>query len=279
MAIRETAADDTFIPLSAEVIEIQVYVEQPFQARQSVGYNAEFLAAYQPNRTFYLDKSTRSRLQELGRFQDEIQPAGTYAGKLYHRLLIDLTWNSSRLEGNTYSLLETGRLLHTGQSAEGKDARETQMILNHKTAIDLLEEASDEVAFNRYTICNLHALLADNLLPDISACGRLRDLFVWAYERSCGRYSTVRQLLGEPDPFHMRYRKLMVKSVSEVVRSRLDKGQAAARIKAFSLGWVPVADQPRFIEVVETELLSLHEGNIARYRLRPLEFHDWQQCW
>ena len=95
----------------------------------------------------------------------------------------------------------------------------------------------------------------------------LRDLFVWAYERSCGRYSTVRQLLGEPDPFRMRYRELMVKSVSEVVRSRLDKGQAAARIKAFSLGWVPVADQPRFIEVVETELLNLHEGNIARYRV------------
>ena len=68
-------------------------------------------------------------------------------------------------------------------------------------------------------------------------------------------------------------------AISEVVRSRLDKGQAAARIKAFSLGWVPVADQPRFIEVVETELLSLHEGNIARYRLRPVEFHDWQQYW
>ena len=107
----------------------------------------------------------------------------------------------------------------------------------------------------------------------------LRDLFIWAYERSCRRYSTVRQLLGEPDPFRMRYRELMVKSVSEVVRSRLDKGQAAARIKAFSLGWVPVADQPRFIEVVETELLSLHEGNIARYRVRPAEFHGWQQYW
>ena len=93
----------------------------------------------------------------------------------------------------------------------------------------------------------------------------MRDLFVWAYERSCGRYSTMRQLLGEPDPFRMR--------------SRLDKGQAAARIKAFSLAWVPVADQQRFIEVVETELLNLHEGNIARYRVRPAEFHGWQQYW
>ena len=68
--------------------------------------------------------------------------------------------------------------------------------------------------------------------------------------------TTVRQLLGEPDPIRMRYRELMVKSVSEVVRSRLDKGQAVARIKAFSLARVPVADRQRFIEVVETELLN-----------------------
>ena len=107
----------------------------------------------------------------------------------------------------------------------------------------------------------------------------LCDLFVWAYERSCRRYSTVRQVLGEPDPFRMRYRELILKSVSEVVRSRLDKGQATARIKAFSLVQVPVADQQRFIEAVETELLSLHEGNMARYRLRPAEFQDWQQQW
>ena len=60
-----------------------------------------------------------------------------------------------------------------------------------------------------------------------------------------------------------------------MVRSRLDKGQAAARIKAFSLAWVPVADQQRFIEVVKIELLNLHEGNIARYRVRPVEFHGW----
>ena len=52
------------------------------------------------------------------------------------------------------------------------------MILNHKAAIDLLVEAADEIAFNRYTICNLHALLAENLLPDLSACGRLRAITV-----------------------------------------------------------------------------------------------------
>jgi len=46
-------------------------------------------------------------LLELGRSLDGERPAGTYARQILSRLLIDLSWNSSRLEGNTYSLLET----------------------------------------------------------------------------------------------------------------------------------------------------------------------------
>ena len=76
----------------------------------------------------------------------------------------------------------------------------------------------------------------------------LRDLFVWAYERSCRRYSTARRLPGAPDLFRMQYREPIRKLVSNVVHARMNKGRAAARIKAFALGWVPVDDQPRFIE-------------------------------
>jgi hypothetical protein len=42
---------------------------------------------------------------------------------------------------------------------------------------------------------------------------------------------------------------------------------------------VPNGGKARFIEVTETQLMSLHEGNIARYRLRPSEFHAWQVGW
>ena len=102
-------------------------------------------------------------------------PAGTFGRQLLNRLLIDLSWNSSRLEGNTYSLLETERLLELGEAAEGKDASEAQMILNHKAAIELVVEQASETGFNRYTMLNLHALLSDNLL-DPQACGRLRRI-------------------------------------------------------------------------------------------------------
>ena len=91
-----------------------------------------------------------------------------------NRLLIDLSWASSRLEGNTYSRLDTERLIEFGQAAEGKDALETQMILNHKAAIELLVNEVDLVDFTPYTILSLHAVLSDGLLADRSACGRIR---------------------------------------------------------------------------------------------------------
>lgn len=98
--------------------------------------------------------------------------------RLAHRLLIDLSWNSSRLEGNTYSLLETERLISAGEAASGKDALEAQMILNHKEAIEFLIDSAGEIGFNRYTLLNLHALLSDNLLDDPTASGRLRSIAV-----------------------------------------------------------------------------------------------------
>ena len=114
----------------------------------------------------------------MGRTPDSEKPAGTYARHILDRLLVDLSWASSQLEGNTYSLLDTKRLIEHGQAAEGKDAAETQMILNHKAAIEFLVDSADDLAFNRQTILNLHALLSDNLLPDPGAGGRLRRIGV-----------------------------------------------------------------------------------------------------
>ena len=92
---------------------------------------------------------TRTRLRELGETPSAERPAGTYARDVLGRLLIDLSWASSYLEGNTYSLLETERLISFGQAAEGKDALETQMILNHKQAFEFLVESADDIGFNR----------------------------------------------------------------------------------------------------------------------------------
>ena len=161
-------------PLSEAGAEILDYVRRPVAARQPVGYDPDFLFSYQPNDSFYLSEDERMQLRDAGRASAGEQPAGTYAKQILNRLLIDLSWNSSRLEGNTYSLLDTLRLIEAGEAAEGKDRRDAQMILNHKTAIEFLVDAAEDVGFDRYTILNLHAALADNLLSDPDAPGRLR---------------------------------------------------------------------------------------------------------
>ena len=107
----------------------------------------------------------------------------------------------------------------------------------------------------------------------------LRDVFVWAYKRSCARYSAVRQSLGEPDPFRMQYREQITQAVAEVVRKKMSKPQAVSHLQGFASQRVKAADRKRFIEVVENQLLSLHEGNMARYRLRSGEFGRWRETW
>jgi len=258
------------------------------------------------------------------------------------------------------------------------------MILNHKDAIEFLIANADDIGFNRYTILNLHALLANNLLADPAAFGRLRhiivgidgsafhplevpglidecfdqllataaaindpfeqaffvmvqlpylqpfddvnkrvsrlaanmpmiranlaplsftdvpgdlytratlgvyerndvtllrDVFLWAYERSAARYAAVRQSLGEPDPFRLRYRERLRDIVRDVLRGPMDRKTARAHLAATARDDIPAADQEQFIEVAETELLGLHEGNFARYQVRPSEFAAWRLIW
>jgi len=150
------------------------YVRQPIFQRTPVGYNFNWLEQYQPNRTFYLSSDHREKMLQEGRRGIDKNPAGTYARKIYNRLLIDLSYNSSRLEGNTYSWLDTERLILEGKSAEGKLDAEKIMILNHKEAIRHLVESAAKITIDFNEICTLHFLLADGLVPQQYA-GKIRD--------------------------------------------------------------------------------------------------------
>lgn len=107
----------------------------------------------------------------------------------------------------------------------------------------------------------------------------LREVFIWAYERSCALYSAKRQELGEPDPFRMRYRDLIRETVVNIVRNQMDRSAAVEFIKRIASESVPSEAQMKFVEVVETEIMYLHEGNFARYRLRYPEYVAWQSVW
>ena len=288
---------------------------------------------------------------------------------------MDLSWASSRLEGNTY----TQNLIEFGQVAQGKDAQETQMILNHKAAIEMLIEDVEQVGFDAFTFQNLHAVLSQNLLRDEAACGRLRrrpveisgtvfqplampqvledcfrlllqkadaisdpfeqafflmvqlpylqpfddvnkrvsriganiplikhnlcplsfidvpqraylegtlgvyelnqvellwEVFVWAYERSCQRYLAITQTMIEPDPLRIRYREALIEAVQFVVKGLHAPTQETIVRLATELA--SAADRHAFAQLLTDALKDLHEGSVARYRLKRSEFVAWQ---
>lgn len=121
-----------------------------------------------------------------------------------------------------------------------------------------------------------HAVLG---VYELNRVDYLRDVFEWAYERSCARYAAVRQMLGEPNAFRLRHRERLKEVVAAVVRGGLDKKAAAAFVRREAEKLPEPAERARFAEMAETELTSLHEGNFARYRLRPTEFATWQKTW
>ena len=173
-ATARTPATSELFRFSQTAQAAVAYVSQPLFQRAPVAYDADWLAAYEPNRTAYFPAGRSAELAEEGRRAPVGDPAGTYARRIYNRLLIDLSHHSSRLEGNTYSLLDTEQLLLEGRPADGKLDVERVMILNHKEAIRHLVEQSVPRGVTYDEIRTLHFLLSDGLVANEHS-GEIRD--------------------------------------------------------------------------------------------------------
>ena len=149
-------------------------VDAPLYMRPAVTYSQDWLERYVPNRTSYLTAAQRQRLRSLGKRAPISGQAGTFIRKIYDRLLIDLSYNSARLEGNTYTLADTQNLVMQGVAAPGKPNAERIMILNHKEAIRYLAQNVEKLTVGEETIRTLHYLLADSLVAP-GLAGQIRE--------------------------------------------------------------------------------------------------------
>jgi hypothetical protein len=102
----------------------------------------------------------------------------------------------------------------------------------------------------------------------------LRDLFVWAYERSTQEYLAIKQDLAEPDPLRLAWRDIIKQTIREVVMHP-DQDAMTLIIAAVDSG-IPQGDQTDVRALIADELRRLHEGVLARYGLRPSEFTRWK---
>jgi hypothetical protein len=139
------------------------------------------------------------------------------------------------------------------------------------------------IPFIRHNLCPLSFIdvpqqaYVDGMLGvyELNRIELLRDVFVWAYERSCQQYVAVKQNLVPPDIFRLRYRQALSEVVAAIVRHNEPATVEVVRQRT------PIAvkkeDQEHFIELVHGEFKTLHRGNVIRFGIRPLEFSAWHE--
>ena len=162
------------LKLSPEGAALLQKVSRPTLHREASRFEHEFVTEYQPNKTFFLSDTLRAHLLDHGRSANAEVPAGTYARDILDKLVVDLAWASSALEGNTYSLGDTRELIERGKAAEGADQAEAIMILNHREALSYLVQHAETIDLNHHTLFALHSLLSEGLLQNSADAGRVR---------------------------------------------------------------------------------------------------------
>lgn len=150
-------------------VDVESYFEKEIDERQINEYfSFELLEVIIP----VVDLFTNEEQQKLDTLQQTFKEnvshlsASAYQKEM-ERLAIDLSWKSSQIEGNTYSLLETERLLKEHETAAGKPKDDATMLLNHKEAINFITEHPDDVQPLRIAgIEDLHSILVKDLGVD-----------------------------------------------------------------------------------------------------------------
>jgi len=152
-----------------ENIDIGQYYKNEIDERTIIeNFNFSLLTEILPNVNLF----TESELKKLSDLQNEFTQNISELSEFQYkkeleRLAIDLSWKSSQIEGNTYSLLETEKLLKEKETASGKTKEEAVMLLNHKDAIDFIVDNPDYLyPLTVSKIEDIHSILTKELAVD-----------------------------------------------------------------------------------------------------------------
>lgn len=170
-------------------------LSRPPQQRYEVNYQPEALENYQPNQSYFLTQEQRDLMAEAGSIteEQELEQGSKNYNRLIASLLIDLAHASSNLENVPISWLDTKTLIEFGERPDGLNETELRIVLNHKKAINHLTKNAGEMSIAPKDLFDLHTLIADGLIPESAAIGRLRQRVV--------RFSDSRYL--PPDNPHL----------------------------------------------------------------------------
>ena len=192
------------------------------------------------------------------------------------RLGVDLSWKSSQIEGNTYSLLETERLLKDKQTASGKTKEEAIMLLNHKDALDFVLDIPDylkELSVHR--IEDIHSILTKELEVDRNIRHRRVGITGTNY-RPLDNEFQIREALedtctlvnGKDNVFEKAFLTLVLLSY---IQAFVDGNKRTARITSNAIlianGYCPISFRTvDSIDYKKAMLMFYEQNNIAAFK-------------
>ena len=236
---------------SSAGIALMQRLAAPLAVRGPVSYQREFVESYVPGKSWLMQADVAEDLYRTCHSQKA--PAGVDARAAFAQLFVDLSWNSSRLDGNRYSLHSAAELLNGGALRCDVD---TVMLLNHKAAVEFLADDVSREGCSPLILRNLHAILMQDLVPDNGTLGAIR-------KKPLGIAGTLYSPMQEPDV------------IEAMLESIVDK---AARIEnpveAALFLWIQLAYLQPFEH--RNELTSRLAANIPLrlHNCAPLTFQD-----
>lgn len=150
-------------------IDIDVYFQKEIDERKIIdSFNHSLIFSTLSNVSIFTEEELNHLNKLQKRYSENISNLSDVEYKKeLERLAIDLSWKSSQIEGNTYSLLETERLLKEKETAAGKTKDEAIMLLNHKEALDFIIENPGYITpLTLSGIEDIHSILIKDLNVD-----------------------------------------------------------------------------------------------------------------
>lgn len=151
----------------------QCFMALDYLNRSICRYDSNRLSDYKPNQNNLLEQDIQQEMRMLS--NATIQKGGTLNDRIFKRMIIDFSWTSSKLEGNTYTIGETEELIQRSIRSDKRTPYEALMIENHANAAKYIVNYSKDIKITPIEIRGLHGMLSNGLLSNQQGCGSIRS--------------------------------------------------------------------------------------------------------
>ncbi|WP_455379882.1 Fic family protein [Acidihalobacter prosperus] len=152
------------------------YMKTDWLLRSEKFFDLSVIKDYEPNKTRLMPVDVSDQLKRWS--ENAIKTGDTLNETIFRRYLIDFAWASSRMEGNSYTLVDTKALIEQGIEAKDKPEKDAQMIRNHAAAIEYIINHARDIQMTPDDVLGIHALLSRGLVGDQGNEGHIRESVV-----------------------------------------------------------------------------------------------------